>query len=104
MSVSLLILTWSGSIFAQAQASEPLILFEDRSESAGIHWRQEKPLSVCWVDFNRDGLDDLYIQSHNDGNSRLYKNMGNGRFEDVIDEVIPDRSTSDTHGAVTAHA
>jgi hypothetical protein len=44
--------------------------------------------SVSVVDFNRDGLPDLYVVNSGEGSkNRLYKNLGNGRFQDVAEEM-----------------
>jgi hypothetical protein len=42
--------------------------------------------SVTVVDFDRDGLPDLYvINSGEESKNRLYRNLGNGKFEDVAE-------------------
>ncbi|HZT82858.1 MAG TPA: VCBS repeat-containing protein, partial [Gemmataceae bacterium] len=44
--------------------------------------------SVSVVDFNRDGLPDLYVINSGEGSkNRLYKNLGNGKFQDVAEEM-----------------
>ena len=44
--------------------------------------------SVSVVDFNRDGLADLYVVNSRTGSkNRLYQNMGNGTFKDVAAEL-----------------
>ncbi|MFO0876851.1 MAG: CRTAC1 family protein [Gemmataceae bacterium] len=44
--------------------------------------------SVTVVDFDRDGWQDLYvITSREGGKNRLYRNLGNGKFEDVAEKV-----------------
>ncbi len=44
--------------------------------------------SVTVVDFNRDGLPDLYVVNSGEGSRNcLYKNMGDGTFHDVAGEM-----------------
>ncbi|MEM7117663.1 MAG: FG-GAP-like repeat-containing protein, partial [Chloroflexota bacterium] len=55
---------------------------------------------VAWGDYNNDGLPDLAIgNSANDG-SRIYQNIGNGRFQslnliNLLEPVIPNRAQRD---------
>lgn len=44
--------------------------------------------AVSVVDFDRDGLDDLYLTDSGEGSrNRLYRNLGGGRFEDMASQV-----------------
>ena len=44
--------------------------------------------SVSVVDFNRDSLPDLYVvNSGEESKNHLYKNLGNGKFQDVAEEM-----------------
>jgi hypothetical protein len=44
--------------------------------------------SVSVVDFDRDGLFDIYVVNSGEGSkNRLYKNLGNGKFRDVAEEM-----------------
>ncbi len=44
--------------------------------------------AVSVVDFDRDGWPDLYVvTSIEGGKNRLYRNLGNGKFEDVAEQV-----------------
>ncbi|HEV3142469.1 MAG TPA: VCBS repeat-containing protein, partial [Gemmataceae bacterium] len=44
--------------------------------------------SVSIVDFDRDGLLDIYVVNSGEGSkNRLYKNLGNGKFRDVAEEM-----------------
>jgi len=90
-------------------AISPLPQFEDVTQKSGIDFRQsfgEKDLSsilegagsgCVWIDYNNDGLLDLYVVSgryipgitdHSapdgkDATNHLYRNNGNGTFTDV---------------------
>src|SRR5438874_1200644 len=50
----------------------PFVLLQDQGAGAG----------VCAGDFDADGLPDLFISNYDRGN-RLYRNLGNWRFENV---------------------
>jgi hypothetical protein len=44
--------------------------------------------SVSVVDFDRDGFPDLFVINSGEGSkNRLYRNLGNGKFEDVAEKV-----------------
>jgi hypothetical protein len=44
--------------------------------------------AVSVVDFDRDGLPDLYVVNSGEGSkNRLYRNMGDGTFKDVAEEM-----------------
>ncbi len=44
--------------------------------------------AVSVSDFDRDGWQDLYVTNSGEGTAnRLYRNLGNGQFEDVADKV-----------------
>jgi tetratricopeptide (TPR) repeat protein len=55
--------------------------FSEVGVQAGLTDRAQW-ISVCWGDFNNDGLPDLFAVSFDKG-CRLYQNLGNGRFKDV---------------------
>jgi enediyne biosynthesis protein E4 len=96
---SLALAASAGIAFAQA----PKLLFRDVREAAGITFRHhaapEKKYivesmsgGVALFDFDNDGLLDIYltdsltVDTANDpsaARSALYRNLGNGRFEDV---------------------
>jgi enediyne biosynthesis protein E4 len=42
---------------------------------------------IGFIDYDNDGLLDLFVLSGNGGTNRMYHNQGNGRFRDVTDEV-----------------
>ena len=63
--------------------------------------------SVSVVDFNNDGWNDFYLTTSKYGEENaLYKNLGNGKFEDVADELgvgsINTKGTGVSMGAVWA--
>src|SRR5204863_281144 len=84
--------------------------FKDVTEAAGLRqWMNSN--SAVWIDYDRDGLLDLYVTGYfrsdidfwhlkttrimensfefatNGGKNRLFHNLGNGRFEDVTDRM-----------------
>ncbi|MGD2134935.1 MAG: CRTAC1 family protein, partial [Gemmatimonadales bacterium] len=97
-------------------------VFEEVSAAAGIRFRHEPPVldakldpimpvvaaygaAVSVVDFDRDGWQDLYVTtSAVDGRNALYRNRGDGTFEDVAARLgVADmnrRTTGVSMGAV----
>ena len=85
-----------------ASSSEPRVQFVNVAREAGITFKHENGASkeklmpetfgsgVAWIDFDNDGLPDLFFANGADlahgkpspGNV-LYRNLGNGKFEDV---------------------
>jgi hypothetical protein len=84
--------------------------FKDVTREAGLHhWMNAN--SAVWLDYDRDGLLDLYVAGYfpanvdfwhlkttrimensfefatNGGKNRLFHNLGDGRFEDVTDQM-----------------
>ena len=54
-----------------------------------------------WGDLNSDGWPDLYVQGHN-SYPRVYRNTGDGSFEDIAYELDPGvwiAKNNDKHGA-----
>ncbi len=65
--------------------------FTDITAQAGIDWRRPdgnpgEPRQAIVADFDNDGLQDILI-TYVDDQHRLYRNLGNGRFEDVTDRA-----------------
>jgi hypothetical protein len=56
--------------------------FTDVTAAAGVQNATGRGRSLNWVDYNNDGLPDLYIQNFQTAN-HLYKNNGNGTFTDT---------------------
>ena len=42
---------------------------------------------IAWIDYDNDGLLDLFVLSGQGGTNRMYHNEGNGRFRDVTDAL-----------------
>jgi hypothetical protein len=93
--------------FALPSADGPKLLFRDVAAEAGItfqhHAAPEKKYivesmsgGVAFFDFDNDGLIDIYLvdsltveTAHNPqaARSALYRNLGNGKFQDVTDKA-----------------
>ncbi len=56
--------------------------FEDVTKRAGLFDTSSKGLGVAMLDFDGDGRMDLFVANDTEPN-RLYRNRGNGTFEDV---------------------
>jgi len=61
--------------------------FEDRAEAAGVAAAAGKSLCAAWTDLDADGLPDLYVANDVSDNG-LYRNRGDGTFEDVSYEAL----------------
>ncbi len=60
--------------------------FDDVTAAAGVSNRGGKGLGAVFFDYDGDGRDDLFV-SNDRVTNRLYKNLGEGRFEDVTAET-----------------
>ncbi|MDP8244378.1 MAG: CRTAC1 family protein [Candidatus Hinthialibacter antarcticus] len=69
--------------------------FTDVAESVGVDNPEGRSLAVSWTDFDLDGYVDLYIANDVSSNA-MYRNMGNGTFEDVSSRSL----TADYRGAM----
>ncbi len=56
--------------------------FTDVAEEAGVSNPTGRSLSAAWCDLDGDGWPDLYVANDVSDNA-LYRNLGNGAFEDV---------------------
>lgn len=54
-----------------------------------------------WVDYNRDGWPDIWVTNHESKEPSLYRNNGDGTFEQISDQVWDQKPWPhvDTHGA-----
>jgi hypothetical protein len=79
--------------------------FEDVAPEAGVagaHVDSAQPngstrdrgasMAVAWLDYNKDARPDLFVTDAA-GTDRLYRNLGNGSFEDATDEAGLDTFT-----------
>ncbi len=104
-------------------ANEARQIFKDVTQAAGIAWRQFSGESadkflvetmgggVAFFDFNNDGLLDLYFvnggetpqgKSSSPVRNALYRNLGNGRFEEVAQKAGVDWISAYGMGAAAA--
>ncbi len=65
--------------------------FVDITEQAGINWKRTdgnygEPRQPIILDFDNDGWQDIFISFAND-NHRIYRNKGDGTFEDMTDQA-----------------
>jgi hypothetical protein len=60
--------------------------FTDVTDSAGVGLGDRICVGATFIDYDNDGLLDLFVTSTRGGNV-LFRNMGNGRFKDVTDEA-----------------
>src|SRR5262249_28558105 len=96
--------------------------FQEVAKAAGIHFTHQAPTfdaklahimpevasmgaAVSIVDFDRDGLLDIYVTSSGEGSqNHLYRNMGDGTFKDVAAEMgvadVNQKGTGVSMGAV----
>ena len=85
--------------------------FKEVASQVGIEWSRHKgkeAFSIAWVDFNNDGLLDLWISGHGyNGSSTqypdgkypyLYQNNGDGTFTNIFTEDWRDGVGGDIHG------
>jgi hypothetical protein len=62
--------------------------FTDVTDAAGVK-SNDKGLAATWWDFNQDNRPDLYVANDFYGADHLYRNNGDGTFDDVAAEVLP---------------
>lgn len=105
----------------QAAIAQYGFTFEEVSKAVGINFVHHAPqldpklnhimeqvasmgAAVSVVDFDRDGWDDIYVTNSGEGtHNALYRNLGNGTFEDVADKVgLADVNTPGTGVAMGA--
>jgi hypothetical protein len=62
------------------------ILFEDRTDSSGLGEFHDLGFGTAMLDYDRDGLLDIFVVGQN-GQNKLFRNMGNLHFDDITDAV-----------------
>jgi hypothetical protein len=60
--------------------------FEDVTASSGIFDSSSKSLGIAMLDFYQDGWPDLLVANDTQPN-KLYRNLGNGKFQDIAVEA-----------------
>lgn len=68
--------------------------FENVTEEAGVRDHPGLGYGVVSVDYNNDGWPDIYVGNDKDTCNRLFKNNGDGTFEDVSDPNTTGRCIS----------
>ena len=62
--------------------------FEDATERAGLaESRRWRTIGAAIGDYDRDGDPDIFVNGWGEAPNRLYRNGGNGRFEEVAEEA-----------------
>jgi hypothetical protein len=62
------------------------ILFEDRTDSSGLGDFHDLGYGTAMLDYDHDGLLDIFVVGQG-GQNRLFKNVGNMRFQDITNVV-----------------
>ncbi|MCB1099170.1 MAG: VCBS repeat-containing protein [Verrucomicrobiae bacterium] len=62
--------------------------FTDVTGEAGLK-HNGMGLSATWWDYDDDGFPDLYVANDYFGQDKFYRNLGNGKFEDIAESALP---------------
>ncbi len=81
-----LVLEWNLSLGA-AEGQQSSLRFQGVTDSGILPDGGHSP-GAAWGDFDGDGRPDLFVSSY-EGTGRLYRNLGNGRFE-YLPAALPD--------------
>lgn len=73
--------------FLVVTPSRSQVTFTDVTATAGTGLGETTTRGISWVDFNNDGLLDLYVPTAGSTPNKLYKNNGNGTFTEVAAAV-----------------
>jgi hypothetical protein len=73
--------------FLVVASSHSQVTFTDVTATAGTGLGETTTRGIAWVDFNNDGLLDLYVPTSGSSPNKLYKNNGNGTFTEVAAAV-----------------
>jgi len=88
-------------IIVTAQTAHADIAFEDRTLTAGLTTSLYGGYGSSWVDFDGDGLLDVWISNHMYRPS-LYINNGDGTFSERLSEFWQGKPFLDAHGGAWA--
>jgi len=95
----------SGAAVEKSALANYGLFLTESSQAAGIHFQHTSPhldakldhikqevasmgAAVSIVDFDHDGLPDIYVTNSGEGSKNaLYRNLGGGKFEDVAAQV-----------------
>jgi len=66
--------------------------FTDVTVQSGLDSGAYRTHTAAWADFDNDGFLDVYL-GHEDGPSQLFRNKGDGTFEDVSHQTGVDQAT-----------
>jgi hypothetical protein len=58
-------------------------VFDDVSATARLKTTDEKSFGLQWADYNNDGWMDFYVGRHGGNGAELWRNRGNGTFQNV---------------------
>ena len=73
--------------------------FEDRAADAGVALPDEENTAPLFVDVDGDGWLDLVVGGLEGTGMRIFRNTGDGRFEDVTASMAPPKSEDFLHDA-----
>jgi hypothetical protein len=68
--------------------------FTDIIAASGISLKGRHCLGCCFGDIDGDGRDDLFVTCYESQSSALFKNLGNGKFQDISKNAGIDRKAS----------
>lgn len=88
-------------IFSCRDSGHSARIFEDVTFHSGLSYIG-MTFGAAWGDLDGDDLPDLYLTNHYNPGT-LYRNLGNGQFEDVTGKYfMPEDLSGDKHGSVWA--